>query len=151
MVKNLNLGNFWTILRSNISKSHIFLKKKVSFKLKVIFGTNSGPKTKKINRAVFEKYIKVSDSGLIWRPLREYLEIKIFFQKSGCVTAVSRKKIVYFHLKKVLFVSLICTCGRFLWFWLKQNVIIMLININVILISDDLDNAEAHHSLGKSE
>ena len=104
MVKNLNLGNFWTILRSNISKSHIFLKKKVSFKLKVIFGTNSGPKTKKINRAVFEKYIEVSDSGLIWRPLREYLEIKIFFQKSGCVTAVSRKKIVYFHLKK----SLVC-------------------------------------------
>ena len=37
-----------------------FSGKKVSFKLKVIFSTNFRPKTKKINGAVFEKYIKVS-------------------------------------------------------------------------------------------
>ena len=42
------------------------------------------------------------DSGLIWRPFREYLEVENFFQKSGCVTAASRKKFVYFHLKKSL-------------------------------------------------
>ena len=58
----------------------------VSFKLKAIFSTNFRPKTKKIVRAVFEKNIKVSDFGLIWRPFREYFQIKNFFQKSGSVT-----------------------------------------------------------------
>ena len=52
----------------------------------VSFSTNFRPKTKKIVRAVFEKNIKVSDFGLIWRPFREYLQIKNFFQKSGSVT-----------------------------------------------------------------
>ena len=63
-----------------------FSEKQVSFKLKVVFSTNFRPKTKKIVRAVFEKNIKVSDFGLIWRPFREYLQIKNFFQKSGSVT-----------------------------------------------------------------
>ena len=63
-----------------------FSEKQVSFKLKVIFSTNFRPKTKKIVRAVFEKNIKVSDFGLIWRLFREYLQIKNFFQKSGYVT-----------------------------------------------------------------
>ena len=63
-----------------------FSEKQVSFKLKVIFSTNFRPKTKKIIRAVFEKNMKVSDFGLIWRPFREYLQIKNFFQKSGSVT-----------------------------------------------------------------
>ena len=63
-----------------------FSEKLVSFKLKVIFSTKFRPKTKKIARAVFEKNIKVSDFGLIWRPFREYLQIKNFFQKSGSVT-----------------------------------------------------------------
>ena len=63
-----------------------FSEKQVSFKLKVIFSTNFRPKTKKVVRAVFEKNINVSDFGLIWRPSREYLQIKIFFQKSGNVT-----------------------------------------------------------------
>ena len=35
----------------------------------------SGQKSKKIVTAVFEKNIKVSDFGLIWRPFREYLQI----------------------------------------------------------------------------
>ena len=48
--------------------------------MKVIFSTNFRPKTQKIVRAVFEKYIKVSDFGLIWRPFREYLQIKDFFK-----------------------------------------------------------------------
>ena len=61
-------------------------QKQVSFKLKVIFSTNVRPKTKKIVRAVFEKNIKVSDFGLIWRRFREYLQIKNFFEKSGSVT-----------------------------------------------------------------
>ena len=29
--------------------------------------------------------MKVSDFGLIWRPFREYLQIKKFFQKLGTV------------------------------------------------------------------
>ena len=71
-VKYLQIGNF--------------SEKQVSFKLKVIFSTNFRPKTKKIVRAVFEKNIKVSDFGLIWRPFCKYLQIKNFFQKSGSVT-----------------------------------------------------------------
>ena len=63
-----------------------YFEKQVSFKLKVTFSTNFRPKTKKIVRAVFEKNIKVSDFGLIWRPFREYLQIKNFFQKSGSGT-----------------------------------------------------------------
>ena len=63
-----------------------FSEKYISVKLKVIVITNFRPKTKKIFRTVFEKNIKVSDFGLIWRPFREYLQIKNFFQKSGSVT-----------------------------------------------------------------
>ena len=63
-----------------------FSEKQVSFKLKVIFSTNFRPKTKKINGTVFEKNIKVSDFGLIWRPFHEYLQIKNFYQKSGSAT-----------------------------------------------------------------
>ena len=58
MAKNLNLGNCWTISRSNIFR----------------------PKLKKINRAVFEKNIKVSEFGLIWRPFHKYLKMKNFFK-----------------------------------------------------------------------
>ena len=61
-------------------------EKQASFKLKVLFSTNFRPKTKKIVKAVFEKNVKVSDFGLIWRPFRKYLHIKNFFQKSGAVT-----------------------------------------------------------------
>ena len=61
-----------------------YFEKQVSFKLKVIFSTNFRPITKKIVRAVFEKNIKVSDFGLIWRPFCKYLQIKNFFQKSSC-------------------------------------------------------------------
>ena len=86
MAKNLNLGNFLTTSWSNISKFQFFLKKKVTFKLKVIFSTNFRPKTKKVIRAVFEKNIKVSDFGLIWRPFCKYLQINNFFQKFGSVT-----------------------------------------------------------------
>ena len=57
-----------------------FSEKQLSFKLNVIFSTNVRPKTKKIVRAVFEKNIKASDFELIWRPFREYLQIKNFFK-----------------------------------------------------------------------
>ena len=57
-----------------------FSEKQVSFKLKVILSTNFRPKTKNIVRAVFEKNMKVSDFGLIWRRFREYLQIKNFFK-----------------------------------------------------------------------
>ena len=58
-----------------------FSEKQVSFKLKVIFSTNLRPKTKKIVRVVFEKNIKASGFGLIWRLFCEYLQIKSFFSK----------------------------------------------------------------------
>ena len=45
-----------------------------------MFSTNFRPKTKKIVRALLKKNIKVSDLGLIWRPFREYLQIKNFFK-----------------------------------------------------------------------
>ena len=41
---------------------------------------NFRPETKRIVRVAFEKNIKVSDCGLIWRPFHEYLQIKIFFK-----------------------------------------------------------------------
>ena len=63
-----------------------FSEQQVSFKLKVIFSVNFRPKTKKVVSAVFKKNIKVSDFGLIWRPFREYFQIKNFFQKSSSVT-----------------------------------------------------------------
>ena len=51
-------------------------------------------KIRKILRAISEKTALptnqptnqpiITDFGLIWRPFREYLQIKNFFQKSGC-------------------------------------------------------------------
>ena len=63
-----------------------FSEKQVSFKLKVIFSTKFRPKSKRIVSAVVEKNMKVSDFGLIWRSLPEYLLIRNTFQKSECVT-----------------------------------------------------------------
>ena len=88
MTKNLNLGNFFDDFEFKYLQVGRFSekkKKKVLFKLNVIFSTNFRPKTKNIVRAVFEKNIKVPDFGLIWRPFRGYLQIKNFFQKSGSV------------------------------------------------------------------
>ena len=86
MVKNLNLGIFFDDFAVKYLQITNFSEKQVSFKLKVIFSTNFRPKIKKIVGSVFEKNIKVSDFGIIWRRFREYLQIKNFFQKSGCVT-----------------------------------------------------------------
>ena len=72
------------ILRSNISKLQIFLKNKFHSSWRSCLVLTS--KTKKIVWAVFEKNIKVSDFGLIWRPFCKYLQIKIYFQKSSSVT-----------------------------------------------------------------
>ena len=79
MANNLNLGKLLTI--SRYLQIAVFSEKQVSFKLKVVFSTNFRPKTKKLFRAVFEKNIKVSDFGLIWRPFCEYFQIKKFFKK----------------------------------------------------------------------
>ena len=59
--------------------------------MKVKFSTNFWRKNKKIVRVVFEKNIKVSHFGLMWRRFREYLQIKNFFQKSGCITFLPLK------------------------------------------------------------
>ena len=81
--KNLNLANFLTVEVKYIQIVN-FSENYISFKLKFIFSTNFRQKNKKNGRVVFEKNIKVSDFGLILRPFCKYLQIKIFFQKSGC-------------------------------------------------------------------
>ena len=86
MAKNFNLGNFFDDFEIKYLQIKDFSQKQVSYKLKVIFSTNFRPKTKNIVRAVFEKNIKVSNFGLIWRPFREYFQINIFLKKSGSVT-----------------------------------------------------------------
>ena len=77
-------GQFFDDFEVKYLQIEKFFEKQVSFQLKIIFSTNFGPKTKKMVRAVFEINIKASDFGLIWRPFREYLQIKNFFQKSVC-------------------------------------------------------------------
>ena len=60
-------------------KSFCIFFRKINFiQIKVIFSTNFRPSTN--FRAAFEKNIKVSDFGLIWRPFREYLQINFFFE-----------------------------------------------------------------------
>ena len=86
MTRNLNLDNFFDDFEVKFLQTSNFSEKQFSFKLQVICSTNFRPKTKKIVRAVFEKNIKVSDFGLIWRPFCEYLQIKNFFQKLDLVT-----------------------------------------------------------------
>ena len=86
MAKNFNWAIFFDDFEVKYLQITNFSEKQISFKLKVIFSTNFRPKTKKIVRVVFEKNIKASDFGLIWRPFREYLQLKNFFQKSGSVT-----------------------------------------------------------------
>ena len=63
-------GKFFDDFEAKYLEIANFSEKQVSFKLKVIFST------------------KVSDFELIWRLFREYLQIKIFFQKSGSVTFI---------------------------------------------------------------
>ena len=78
MAKNLNLGNFLTILRPNISKLQIFLKNRFQSNWRSYLVLTSGQKP--------EKSLEPSDFGLIWRPFRKYLQIKTFLQKSGSLT-----------------------------------------------------------------
>ena len=84
--QNLQFGQFFDNFEVKYLQIANFSEKQVSLKLKVIFSTNFRPKTKKIVTAVFEKIINISDLSLIWKPLREYLQIKICFQKSSSVT-----------------------------------------------------------------
>ena len=67
---------FLTISKSNIPKLQIVLKNKVHSH----FSTNFSSETKKVVSANFEKNIKVSHFGLIWRRFSEYLQIKFFFK-----------------------------------------------------------------------
>ena len=83
--QKLQSGQFSTISRANISKLQIFLKNKFHSNWRS-YSTDFRPKTSKVVRAVFEKIIKVSDFGLIWRPFHDYLQVTNFFQKFGSVT-----------------------------------------------------------------
>ena len=82
MAKNLNLSNFLTISRSNISKLQIFLKNRFHSNWRSYLVLTSDQKPKK-SLELFLRKISVSDFGLIWRPFRKYFKIKNFFQKSG--------------------------------------------------------------------
>ena len=86
IAKNLNLGNFWRFRGQTSPNCKFFLKNRFHLNWRSYLVLTSGQKQKKTVRVVFEKNIKVSDFGLIWRPLREYLQIKNFFQKCGSVT-----------------------------------------------------------------
>ena len=66
-------GQFLTIWRSNISKLKIFLKNRFHSNWRLYLVLTSGQKPKK-SLDFFEKNIKVSDFGLIWRHFREYLQ-----------------------------------------------------------------------------
>ena len=83
MAKKLHLGVFLTISRSNISKLRIFLKNRFNSNWRSYLVLTSGQKLKKSLEPFFEKNIKVSDFGLIWRPFGQYLQIKSFFKNSA--------------------------------------------------------------------
>ena len=72
-------GHFFDNFEVKYSPIGNFSEKQVSLKLKVIFSTNFRPKTKKVIRTIFDKNIKVSDFGLIWRCFRKYLQTIFFF------------------------------------------------------------------------
>ena len=80
MAKNLNIGYFLTISRSNVSKLKIFLKNRFLSNWRSYLVLTSDQKPKK-SLELFLRKISVSDFGLIWRPFREYLQIKNFFSK----------------------------------------------------------------------
>ena len=78
-----------------------FSEKQVSFKLKAIFSTNFRPKTKKIITAVFEKNIKVSDFGLIWRPFQEYLQMVTCYIYRPLISCKKSEKSIEPFLRKL--------------------------------------------------
>ena len=78
--------------------------------MKVIFSTNFRPKTKKIVRAVFEKNIKVSDFGLIWRRFRKYLQfffknpaLSLFYLYSPLTSCKKSEKFLEPFLRKLCY------------------------------------------------
>ena len=85
MAKNLNLGNFLTISRSNISKLQIFLKNRFHSNWRSYLVLTSGQKPKK-SLEPFLRKISVSDFGLIWRLFCENLQIKKFFFKNPALS-----------------------------------------------------------------
>ena len=79
-------GQFFDEFEVKCLQLKIFLRNRFHSNWRLYLVLTSGQNKKKIVWAVFEKNIKVSDFGLIWKPFREYLQIKNFFQKSGSVT-----------------------------------------------------------------
>ena len=71
MVKNLNLENFLTILRSNILKLQIFLKNRFQVNWRPFLVLTSGEKPKKLLESFLRKISKCR--------FREYLQIEDFF------------------------------------------------------------------------
>ena len=72
--QNSQSGQFFDDFAVNYLQIANFSEKWVPFKLKVIFSIN------------FRLMCLMSNFGLIWKPFREYLQMKNFFQKSGSVT-----------------------------------------------------------------
>ena len=69
--------------------------------MKAIFSTNFRSKTKKIITAVFEKNIKVSDFGLIWRPFQEYLQMVTCYIYRPLISCKKSEKSIEPFLRKL--------------------------------------------------
>ena len=80
-------GQFLDNFEAKYLELKIFLKIRFYSNWRSNLGLTSGQKPKKIIRAAFEKKMKVSDFGLIWRLFLQISPNQIFFsQKSGSVT-----------------------------------------------------------------
>ena len=66
----------------------IFMKNRFHSNWRSYLVLTSSQKPKKLLEPFFRK-MSVSDFKLLWRPFREYLQIKNFFQKCGSVTFLS--------------------------------------------------------------
>ena len=80
MAQNLNLGNFLTISRSDISKLQLFLKNRFNSNWRSYLVLNSDQKPKKSLEPFFEKNIRV----WFWANFETFSRIspnKIFFSK----------------------------------------------------------------------
>ena len=64
----------------------IFLRNRFHSNWRLYLVLTSGQNKKKLFEPFLRKISKCLISGQIWKPFREYLQIKNFFQKSGSVT-----------------------------------------------------------------
>ena len=104
MARKTSFGLFFDDFEVKHLQIESFSGKQVSFKLKVIFSSNFRSKTKKIVRAIFEENIKVSDFGLIWRPLEIFFKnpaLSLFYLYSSLTSCKKSGKSSESFLRKL--------------------------------------------------